>query len=391
MEDLFSTFYDRRVDGSRKWESVPVNQECEKNKIIPMTVADLDIPTSPKIVKGLNEYISNKVLGYSNPTSRYLKSVANHMKEKYNYMVESEWIVTTPGIVPALATSVRAFTEEDDGVIMFPPVYYPFYEVVEKQNRKIAACPLSLENERYIIDFDFFEKVAAEEKNKLIILCSPHNPGGRVWTKEELEKISEIAVKYDLIVVSDEIHADLTFNHKKHYILSSISEEIAARSIICTSASKAFNVAGLQCSNIIIPNDGLRESFVNENANIGVQVANVLGMKATEIAYEEGAKWLNGLMEVLETNRNLTIKYLNKADKRFKIMEPDASFLIWINIEKFNLSNEKFIKILEEECQLYVTDGNIYGDKGDHWLRLNFGMPTDLLEENLKRLENLSI
>ena len=122
-----------------------------------------------------------------------------------------------------------------------------------------------------------------------------------------------------------------------------------------------------------------------------MQVANVLGMKATEIAYEEGAKWLNGLMEVLETNRNLTIKYLNKADKRFKIMEPDASFLIWINIEKFNLSNEKFMKILEEECQLYVTDGNIYGDKGDHWLRLNFGMPTDLLEENLKRLENLSI
>src|SRR5699024_6718378 len=173
MEDLFSTFYDRRVDGSRKWESVPVNQECEKNKIIPMTVADLDIPTSPKIVKGLNEYISNKVLGYSNSTSRYLKSVANHMEEKYNYIVESEWIVTTTGIVPALATSVRAFTEEGDGVIMFQSVYYPFYDVVEKQKIEIIGCPLILEDERYVINFDLFEKVAAAEKNKLVILCSP--------------------------------------------------------------------------------------------------------------------------------------------------------------------------------------------------------------------------
>ena len=391
MEDLFTGFYDRRIDGSRKWQYIPDTQECYKNKIVPMTVADLDLPTAPIIKQSLIDYIEGRVLGYSNPTQKYLKAVTNHMKEFYDYRVESDWIITTPGIVSALSTSVRAYTNPGDGVIMFPPVYYHFYEVVENQNREIISCPLVLENGEYFINFDLFEEVAAEEKNKLLMLCSPHNPGGRVWTKEELQKITEIAIKHNLIIVSDEIHADLTFNHKEHYILSSINEEIEDKSIICTSASKAFNISGLQCSNIIIPNEALRESFSKEKMKTGVQVANVLGMKATEIAYEKGIEWLSELMNILERNRQLTINYFKEADERFKIMEPDASFLVWVNIEDFNIPNEEFINILEKECQLYVTDGNVYGDKGDNWLRINFGMSTDLLEKNLKRLKNLPV
>ncbi|MDN6162406.1 MAG: aminotransferase class I/II-fold pyridoxal phosphate-dependent enzyme, partial [Atopostipes sp.] len=236
----FSNLYDRRKEGSRKWEVIPESQECEKNQIIPMTVADLDLPTAPEIKKVIKNYVEKSVLGYSKPTEKYYSVVSEYMKRNYQYPVKADWIVPTPGIVPALASSVRAFTELKDGVIVFPPVYNPFFEVIEEQRREIMPCPLELKNKRYEINFDLFEKLASEDKAKLVILCSPHNPSGRVWSKGELTRISKIAEANNLIVISDEIHADMTLEGHTHHLYAGISEEAASHSLVCTSASKSY-------------------------------------------------------------------------------------------------------------------------------------------------------
>lgn len=384
----FTSFYDRRSEGSRKWESIDQCQECEENLIIPMTVADLDLHTAPEITKILKEYVDKSILGYSKPTESYFQAVSDYMDKHYNYPLEEEWIVPTAGVVPALATSVRAFTKEGEGVIVFPPVYNPFYEVVENQNREIMKSPLQLKNNRYEIDFDELEKLAKKEKAKLIFLCSPHNPSGRIWKKEELLRISEIAEANNLLVMSDEIHADMTLGNQKHYLYASISKEAAAHSLVFTSASKSYNLAGLQSSNVFISNPKLRKMFEEENSVIGLKCPNVLGLKATEAAYEKAEKWFEELMVLLNKNVDLTVDILSEVDSRFKVMRPEASYLVWVNIEEFGLTNEDFVKKLEDH-HIYVTDGDRYGKEGDGWIRLNVGMPTKALLANLERFKKL--
>ena len=389
MKYDFETAYDRRADGSRKWECLELNSEVTTEKIIPMTVADMEFSLSTEIKEGLKEYISDSILGYSNPTEKYLNTIKQYMVEHYNFQMENEWVVTTPGVVSALATSIRAFSKVGDGVIVFSPVYYPFYEVIRNQEREVLSCDLDLVDMRYEINFELFEELASKERTKVVLLCSPHNPGGRVWTQEELLKIAEIAEKYQLLVISDEIHADFTFNDSNHTIYGMVSEEALNHSVICTSASKMYNIAGLQCSNILIPNKALREQFNEQKDAVGVQVSNVLGMKATEIAYTTGADWRNEVMNVLSDNIEYTISFLEEMDARFKVMVPDASFLVWVNIEAFNKSNQEFIQALNDHCQVYVTDGLIYGEKGDGWIRLNIGMPKKHLICTLERIKKL--
>lgn len=389
MKYDFETVYDRRNDGSRKWECIEKNQAAKKKQVIPMTVADMEFQASPEIKEGLAEYIEKNILGYSNPTTTYLKTVKQYMQDEYDWAIATDWVVTTPGVVSALSTSVRAFTDIGDGVIVFSPVYYPFYEVIESQKRQVLSCDLDVRNMRYEINFKRLEELAANEQTKMILLCSPHNPGGRVWTKEELEKIAAIAAAHDLVVISDEIHADLTFDGVTHTVYSTLSKEAKNHSVICTSASKMYNIAGLQCSNILIANEQLRDKFNEEKESAGIQVANVLGMKATEIAYTKAAEWRKEVMAVIAENKDYTIKFLKEADARFNVMEPDASFLVWVNIADFQKSNEEFIQALNDHCQIYITDGLIYGEQGDNWLRFNVGMPKTQLMKTLERIQAL--
>lgn len=390
MSYNFTYFYDREDEGSRKWGVVADGNECAAHKIIPMTIADLEFQTAPEIKEALKDYIDGSVLGYSILTEKYFNTISQHMEENYDYPLETEWIVPTAGIVPALATSVRAFTEARDGVIVFPPVYNPFYEVVEEQNREVKRCPLQLKNNRYEIDFELFEELAQEERNKLVFLCSPHNPGGRVWEKDELEKISKIASANNLIVISDEIHADMTLDNHQHYLYASISEEAAAHSIVCTSPSKSYNIAGLKSSNILISNPDLREKFEVAHARVGLNCPNVLGLKATEAAYQKAGQWFNELMLVLNKNVDLAMDRLKDINPAFKVMRPEASFLIWVNIEDFALSNADFMDKLESQ-DIYVTNGTLYGEEGEGWIRLNVGMPTEALEATLNQFEKLDL
>lgn len=270
--------------------------------VVPMSVADMDFYTAPEIREEIKRFVTDETLGYTKPTDSYLASVTNFFSNYHGYDAEKEWITTTPGVVSALATSVKSFTEEGDGVLIFTPIYNPFYSVIEGQNRKIVDCPLIYDEDRYSINFDQFKELVAREDTKLMLLCSPHNPGGTVWTQSELEQIAEIAEKNDLVVVSDEIHSDITFDDHTHTVFNNVNDTIGNRSILCTAASKTFNIAGLQCSNIFIENEDMRNTFIENNDNIGLERANILGLVATKAAYDKGLNWLEEVKVVIEEN-----------------------------------------------------------------------------------------
>lgn len=382
----FTGYYNRRQNGSIKWCDVNVKDKICEN-IVPMTMADMDFQMSQSIKKAIQKYTETEILGYTKPTANYLLSVQNYFKRHHQFDVQTEWIVTTPGIVNALSTSVRAYTEPGDEVLMMTPVYNPFYEVTKAQGRQVAKCPLLLQNNRYFIDFDRLAELASRQTVKMLLLCSPHNPGGRVWTKIELQKIIKIALANDLVIVSDEIHADLALNGVKHHVLPTVDQSVLDQVVICTAASKTFNIAGLQCSNIIIPNEKMREQFSQENLAVGVHGANALGLVATQTAYAQCDTWLNQVKTVIESHQNLVKVFFEQLDKRFKVMPQDASFLAWINFEDLKLPRAEFLQFLEETCQIFVNDGAMYGDEATYYIRLNVGLPRQALEENLKRFE----
>jgi cystathionine beta-lyase len=361
--------------------------ENPRDGVIPMTMADMDFPTSPHIVQALQDYPATEILGYSNPTDAYFASVQNFFQTQHNYWPEKDWIVTSPGIVPALSTSVRAFTKENEGVIVMSPVYNPFYEVVETQNRRIVDCALKLKDNRYYIDFDKLENLAQKSDVKMLLLCSPHNPGGRIWTEEELQQIINIALAHNLIIVSDEIHADINLKGKKHFILPAVDPRIENNSVICTAASKTFNIAGLQCSNIFIANPDLRKKFVDTNLAAGMERANVLGMVATKAAYDHCHDWLAEMKTVIEHNQDVVTAFFKKLSPKFKVMEQDASFLAWVDYSEVEADADAFNDFLVRECDFYVNSGGMYGESAKNFIRINVGMPTAQLQENLERFK----
>ena len=383
----FSSYYDRRRNGSSKWLKMDALNREAKADVIPMTTADMDFPTPPKIIEAIQEYVATEVLGYSNATDGYLQSVQNFFKEEHQYTIEKDWIVTTPGIVPALATCVRAFTEEDEGIIVMSPVYTPFYDVVQMQNRRVEDCALLLKDNRYEIDFASLEALAKKTDVKMLVLCSPHNPGGRIWTKEELQQVIDIALTHNLLIVSDEIHADIKLYGHTHAILPTVDSKIEQQSIICTAASKTFNIAGLQCSNIFIPNPILREQFVNTNLALGIERANVLGMVATQAAYDHCGDWLQEMKAVIEKNQDVVTAFFEQLSPKFKAMQQEASFLAWIDYGELGVDAETFNDFLVHECDFYMNSGDMYGAASEHFIRINVGLPTEKLKENLARFK----
>ena len=221
----------------------------------------------------------------------------------------------------------------------------------------------------------------------MILLCSPHNPGGKVWSREELEKISEIVIKNNILIVSDEIHSDIIYDGNKQIILGSLNDEIGKKAIVCTAASKTFNIAGLQCSNIFIENEELRNKFIESNNNIGLERANVLGLVATRAAYEKGLDWLKEAKYVIENNNDVVKEFFESYEGKFKVMVPEASFLVWVNFENTGIKHEEFMKFLDLDCEFLVNDGLSFGDKGRNFIRINTGLPLSKLEENLNRLK----
>ncbi len=384
VNDFIST-QDRARIYSSKWLRMLAQKPEVKEGIIPLSLADMEFKSGDFVKEAISNYVQDNVLGYTRPSSDYLDSVVNFFKDYHKADIDAKWVITTPGIVSALASSVRAYTKEGDGVIIFTPIYNPFYDVIEGQNRRMEEIPLIYKDNSYQIDFEKFEEVAKKEDVKLILFCSPHNPGGKVWSKADIEKVGKIAMKNNLLIVSDEIHSD--YVHKgRHFMITQI-KEIRDICICCTAASKTFNLAGLQCSNILIPDEELRNKFLEINKYAGVERANILGMIATEAAYTKGMDWLFESKEVIVYNIKVVNDFFEDLSAGFRVMSTDAGFLVWINYEEVDLSKKDLYEIFYE-ADFFITKGEVFGDGGDGFIRLNVGLPTKDLQLALKRFED---
>ncbi len=355
------------------------------NDVFPMWVADMDFQCCEEILKDLHKKIDHGIFGYSKTDKNYFNAIQKWYKNNFNTELKQEWLITTPGVVFALATAVKTLTNENDYVLINNPVYYPFTEVVEDNKRKIISSDLILKDNHYKIDFNDLENKIKQYQIKLYLLCSPHNPVGRVWTKEELNKIIEICKKNHVFIVSDEIHSDFTWNTSHTCMLKYV--DYKDNIILCTAPTKTFNLAGLQVSNIFIPNEKIREKFQLELWNTGYSLINIMGLVACQSAYEKGQVWLNNLKEYLLENINYVDKFLKEKLPKIKLIYPEGTYLLWLDFNNLNLSDDKIEELLLKSCKLWLDNGKMFGKTGKGFQRLNIAVPRKKLEWAMTQLE----
>lgn len=362
------------------------NDKNKPNDVFPMWVADMDFKCCDEILNDMHKRIDRGIFGYSKNDENYFKSIEKWYKNNFDIELKSEWLITTPGVVFALATAVKTLTKENDYVLINNPVYYPFTEVVEDNKRKIISSNLILKNNHYEIDFEDFENKIKEYNIKLFLLCSPHNPVGRVWTKNELDKIIEICKKYNVFIVSDEIHSDFVWSGKHTCLLK--YEDYKDNIILCTSPSKTFNLAGLQVSNIFIPNTNIREKFQLELWNTGYSLINIMGLVACQSAYEKGGEWLKSLKDYLLSNIKYVDDFLKEKLPKIKLIYPEGTYLLWLDFSELNLPDSKIEELMIKDAKLWLDSGKMFGELGKYFQRLNIALPRKKLEWAMKQLEN---
>lgn len=301
--------------------------------------------------------------------------------------IQPNWLVKTPGVVFALAMAVKAYTSKNDAVLIQQPVYYPFTEVIEDNGRRVISNDLVLENGKYHIDFLDFENKMRENNIKLFLLCSPHNPVGRVWSLEELKKIADICARYKVVVVSDEIHEDFTFEGHTHTPLLNVDERMKNLCITATSPAKTFNLAGLQISNIIIPDSKLRHAFKKEIAKAGYSQLNTIGIVACQAAYTYGEEWYEAVKKYLKENLDFVRDYLKKEIPRVKLIEPEGTYLIWLDFKELGLSEDELENLIVNKAKLWLDGGAIFGETGKGFERINIATSRGILKEALERIK----
>ena len=354
--------------------------------VLPLWVADMDFPAPPEVLDALRGCVDHGIFGYTGQKADYYDIVRGWFETRFHWHTESEWIVPTPGVVFALAAAVRGLTEPGDGVLIQPPVYPPFFRVVKQNDRRLVECPLVLRDGRYGVDFDAFERAVADNGVKLFILCSPHNPTGRVWTMEELRRMGEICLRHGVIVVSDEIHCDFTWPEHPHTPFIQAVPEMAERALVCTAPSKTFNLAGLQASNAFIPGRELRERFAAEVRRTGWGGLNGMGQAACKAAYLHGADWLDALKDYLRGNVDFMRDYLKERLPMLKLIEPEGTYLTWVDFSALNMTPEQLHDLVAERAKLWLDDGSIFGTPGEQFQRFVLACPRATLAEALDRL-----
>lgn len=380
----FDTVVNRKNTNAIKYDLAKKRGKPED--AVSLWVADMDFPTAPCIQKAVAEKAAHGIWGYSRPDNRYYDALKKWYKERHNFEVQNEWVVNTPGVCFALATAVKAFTKEDESVLIQKPVYYPFFNIINSLQRKVVNSSLILKNNHYEIDFDDFERKIVQENVKMFILCSPHNPGGRVWTKQELQKISEICLAHNVLVVSDEIHSDITFGSNVHTVYGSLSEQALKNSIICTAPSKSFNLAGLQFSNIFIADEKLKKAFSEELDKTGYDEPSVFGIVAATAAYSEGADWFDSVKSYIWENILFAKKYIEENASQIKVLLPEGTYLLWLDFSKTGLSDSEINDRVLNKAKVWLDSGSMFGKEGEKFQRINCATPRIILEDALKRI-----
>lgn len=377
----FDKIVDRRNTDCVKW-----NNEIPED-VLPMFIADMDFEVLPEIVEALQKRVNQHVYGYTVLTPAYRNAVVSWMKTRHNWEIQPEWIVPIFGVVPALNASVQAYTQAGDAVLITPPVYGPFSRSVENNGRRLVKSSLINNNGHYTIDFEDFEAKIVNENVKMFILCSPHNPVGRVWTKEELTKIIDICVKHEVMIISDEIHQDFVYKPNKHVPTASINKDATKYIVTCTAPSKTFNLAGLQTSNIIIEDQEKREKFEAVLGNLGVHGVNMMGASTCEAAYTHGAKWVDEMTDYLSETMEYAYDYVNKNIPNVTMTKPEGLYLAWFDFSKLGMTNEEVEEFLATKVKVKPNAGTFFGQEGECFARINFGCPRSYVEEFLRRLE----
>jgi cystathionine beta-lyase len=355
--------------------------------LLPLWVADMDFKTPEPVVEALVEKSRHGIFGYSESGQDYFFVLKDWFKTNFNWNIQPDWLVKTPGVVFAIATAIRGMTDKGDGVIIQQPVYYPFAEIIRRNDRNLVVNQLVYKNGKYTIDFDDFENKIIENNVKLFILCNPHNPVGRVWTQEELIRLGDICLKNGVTVISDEIHQDFIYPGHKHLVFADLKPEFLSMTITCTAPSKTFNLAGLQISNIFIQNRKIRHQFIDEMNKCGYDQLNIMGIVACAAAYSKGREWLKELKTYLVGNLEFVRSFLNERLPQVKLIEPEGTYLIWLDFNELGLNDKELEELIIHKAGLWLDEGSMFGAGGEGFQRINIAAPRVILEQALTQLE----
>lgn len=382
----FEEVIDRKNTCSAKWDGT--DKFFQKPNLLPMWVADMDFLSPRPIIEAIIRRAEHGVFGYTFLGSQYYEAVINWFQRRHNWTLDKSWIYYAPGVLPGISFSVQAFSKPGDKVIVQNPIYTPFYQIIKNNDRKRLLNPLKLSNGRYEMDFKDLKAKVRNPRAKLIILCNPHNPTGRVWTKEELTSLGEICLENQILVITDEIHCDLIYPGYKYTPFASISNEFAQNSITCNSPSKTFNLPSLKVANIIIPNPQLRTNFSKIRQRNYIREPNCFASAVVEAAYNECEDWVEELILYIKDNLEFLKNFIKENLPEVKLIEPEGTYLVWLDFRKLGFDGKELTKILFENAKVALWEGYLFGKGGKGFERINIACPRSILNEGLSRIAN---
>ncbi|WP_321972028.1 MalY/PatB family protein [Paratractidigestivibacter sp.] len=388
MQYDFTARVNRRGVGAFKWDEMLSENPSVPEGVVPLSVADMELENPPEVRRALHDLIDAGPLGYTGATDRFTSACIDWQVRRHGWRPEADWIVTTPGVVPAVFCAVSQLTEPGDAVIIQPPVYYPFKRAVESAGRGLIENPLKEVGGRYEMDFDDLAEKAARPEAKMLILCSPHNPVGRVWEISELRRLIEICVANGVTIVSDEIHNDLIMPGNAHTTIASVmSPEEMKSLVVCTAPSKTFNLAGIQASVIYVPDAEFRARFKAGFEKLSLGGLNAFAYTATTAAYEQCEGWLSQLIDLVWTNFSRLVDWVAQSHPELDVAELQGTYLAWVDFRSWDLRDEELKAFMREEALLWLDEGDLFGEEGSGFERFNLACPTDVLEAALARLD----
>ncbi|WFD11101.1 MalY/PatB family protein [Tepidibacter hydrothermalis] len=385
MKYNFDCIIDRSNNFSAKWSEM--EKKYGSNDLLPMWVADMDFKTAPCIVDAIRERLDQEIYGYTTRPDSYNESIVNWVKKRHDWDIKSEWLIYSPGVIPSISLLIQQLTNEGDKIIIQQPVYSPFANVVKDNNRELVVNSLKKdENGRYVMDYEDLES-KIDKNVKLFILCNPHNPVGRVWEKEELIKLGEICLKNNIKVISDEIHSDIIFKNYKHTPFASISEAFSKNSITCIAPTKTFNIAGLQTSVVVLPNEEDYKLLDKAFTTIDIKRNNCFSLVASQAAYNHGEEWLEELLEYIEGNIDFLIDYLRTNIPQIKVVKPEGTYLVWLDFSELGLDDDDLSNLIKEKAKVALNNGLAFGVEGKGYQRINLACPRSMVKESLERIK----
>ena len=381
MKYDFDKTIDRRATNSYKWDSAPEG-------VLPMWVADMDFRTAPAIIDALQKRVAHGIFGYTRVPDAYYDAVTSWFSRRHGWDIDREWIIYTSGVVPAVSAAIKALTVPGDKVIVQTPVYNCFFSSIRNNGCEIVSNPLRRAADTYEMDFDALERCAADPRAKVMLLCNPHNPAGRVWTPDELTRLGNICLRNGVTVVADEIHCELVYQGFKYTPFASLSDAFLHRSVTCVSPSKAFNIAGLQIANIVAFDNDLR-SRIDKAININeVCDVNPFGVAATIAAYNEGEEWLNQLVDYLHGNYEAMVEFCQRELLEFPITRLEGTYLVWMDCSSLGMPSDALEHALLDDARLWLNAGTMYGAEGEGYMRWNIACPRSVMLDGLNRFLN---